>query len=278
MFFVSDRKSPPNPCADPGSSQREEIHIPQYTAAICRREVRSSKLRQSSEECQNIEEGQSSCWKWVVVVSAYLFFLVFSLFLPERGYYSAYTLFMPKKTTQTKKQNKTINPPQNERINGSIIGYTVPLNFYFQNLTKVLYLYRDRMPKIYSCIPRKFDEGFTFIRAFISWKFDESFLLVSWKFVKSCLTCIVKPKAYRLILLYLSFAESKPMYMRELIDKSLLPREVMFHADDDLTFQLHLRNNTVSEKFTTITLKNMYEVTYLQGNSIFHSKYLMVDA
>ena len=63
------------------------------------------------------------------------------------------------------------------------------------------------------------------------------------------------------------------MYIRDVIDKSQLPRDVHFYTGDDLTFQLQLKNSTVSEKFSTITLKNMYEVTYLQGNSIFHSKY-----
>ncbi|XP_072021836.1 uncharacterized protein [Amphiura filiformis] len=61
------------------------------------------------------------------------------------------------------------------------------------------------------------------------------------------------------------------MYLRDVVDKSQLPQPVKFYAGDDLTFQLQLKNNTVAEKFSSVTLKNMYEVTYLQGNSIFHN-------
>lgn len=63
---------------------------------------------------------------------------------------------------------------------------------------------------------------------------------------------------------------SKPMFMREIIDKSLLPQKVNFHTGDELTFHLQLKNNIPNskEKFSALTLQKMYETAYLQGNAI----------
>ncbi|XP_033640481.1 flocculation protein FLO11-like [Asterias rubens] len=64
---------------------------------------------------------------------------------------------------------------------------------------------------------------------------------------------------------------SKPMYMRDVIDRSLLPQEVTFHFGDDLTFDLQTAKGSVSEKLSPLLLRNMYEVSYLQGNAIYHN-------
>nr|XP_054756715.1 uncharacterized protein LOC129262598 [Lytechinus pictus] len=63
---------------------------------------------------------------------------------------------------------------------------------------------------------------------------------------------------------------SKAMYMREIIDKSLLPQKVHFFTGDDLTFHLQLKSNVpnAKEKFGALTLQKMYETGYLQGNAI----------
>ena len=62
------------------------------------------------------------------------------------------------------------------------------------------------------------------------------------------------------------------MYMRDVIDRSLLPQEVTFHFGDDLTFDLQTAKGSVSEKLSPLLLRNMNEVSYLQGNAIYHSK------
>ena len=64
------------------------------------------------------------------------------------------------------------------------------------------------------------------------------------------------------------------MYMREIIDKSLLPQKVHFFMGDELTFNLQMKTNANSgkEKFASLTLHKMYETAYLQGNAIQNSK------
>ncbi|XP_033104258.1 serine/arginine repetitive matrix protein 1-like [Anneissia japonica] len=63
--------------------------------------------------------------------------------------------------------------------------------------------------------------------------------------------------------------KSKPMYLREIIDKSLLPREVRFAVDDDPRFRLQYANTiTVEEKFNSLLLRTMYEESFIQGNAI----------
>ncbi|XP_022105783.1 verprolin-like [Acanthaster planci] len=64
---------------------------------------------------------------------------------------------------------------------------------------------------------------------------------------------------------------SKPMYMRDVIDRALLPQEVTFFLGDELQFDLHTAKGSVSEKLSPLVLKNMYEVSYLQGNAIYHN-------
>ncbi len=64
---------------------------------------------------------------------------------------------------------------------------------------------------------------------------------------------------------------SKPMYMRDVIDRSLLPQEVTFYFGDELTFDLQTAKGSVSEKLSPLLLRNMYEVSYLQGNAIYHN-------
>ncbi|XP_071503111.1 uncharacterized protein [Diadema antillarum] len=66
---------------------------------------------------------------------------------------------------------------------------------------------------------------------------------------------------------------SKPMYMREIIDKSLLPQKVQFYTGDDLTFNVQLKGspNNAKEKFGTLHLQKMYETAYLQGNAIHNN-------
>ena len=62
------------------------------------------------------------------------------------------------------------------------------------------------------------------------------------------------------------------MYMRDVIDRALLPQEVSFHQGDDLSFDLQTAKGGVAEKLSPLTLRNMYEVSYLQGNAIHQSK------
>ncbi|XP_038051385.1 pollen-specific leucine-rich repeat extensin-like protein 1 [Patiria miniata] len=64
---------------------------------------------------------------------------------------------------------------------------------------------------------------------------------------------------------------SKPMYMRDVIDRALLPQEATFFLGDELQFDLQTAKGSVSEKLSPLVLKNMYEVSYLQGNAIYHN-------
>ena len=63
------------------------------------------------------------------------------------------------------------------------------------------------------------------------------------------------------------------MYMRDVIDRALLPQEAAFYLGDELHFDLQTSKGSVAEKLSPLVLRNMYEVCYLQGNVIYHSEY-----